>query len=250
MTPNPRPTSNSRALRALDRAVHASAALPALHVKDGTVEALKWLALVLMTGDHVNTYLLDGALPFLFKAGRLAMPIFVFVIAYNLARPGTLARGVYGRTLLRLTVFGAVAAAPLHFLQQTYAPWWPLNIMFTLAVMALIMLLIERAGRWDHAAAGVVFFVGGSLVDYFWPAIMMGLGVWLYAKRPSWMAGLLALLGWAALWFINDTHWALAAIPLIIAMSRLDLRVPRLRWAFYVYYPLHLALLALMRVVH
>ena len=25
-----------------------------LHVPDGTVEALKWLALALMTGDHVN----------------------------------------------------------------------------------------------------------------------------------------------------------------------------------------------------
>lgn len=56
-----------------------------LHVPDGTVEALKWLALALMTGDHVNKYLFNGTLPFLFEAGRLALPIFVFVLAYNLA---------------------------------------------------------------------------------------------------------------------------------------------------------------------
>jgi hypothetical protein len=50
-----------------------------LHVPNGTVEALKWLALALMTGDHVNKYLFNGTLPFLFEAGRLALPIFVFV---------------------------------------------------------------------------------------------------------------------------------------------------------------------------
>ena len=32
----------------------ASADRPALQVSDGTIEALKWLALALMTLDHVN----------------------------------------------------------------------------------------------------------------------------------------------------------------------------------------------------
>ncbi|MDK3025103.1 TraX family protein [Cupriavidus taiwanensis] len=31
--------------------------MKSLHVPDGTVEALKWIALALMTGDHVNKYL-------------------------------------------------------------------------------------------------------------------------------------------------------------------------------------------------
>ena len=57
---------------------------------DGTIEGLKWLALVLMTGDHVNKYLFNATLPVLFEAGRIALPLFVFVLAYNLARPGTL----------------------------------------------------------------------------------------------------------------------------------------------------------------
>jgi len=76
--------------------------MKALRIPDGTVEALKWLALVLMTGDHVNKYLFNATLPVLFEAGRVALPLFVFVLAYNLARPGTLERGVYGRTMSRL----------------------------------------------------------------------------------------------------------------------------------------------------
>ena len=83
-----------------------------LHVPDGTVEALKWIALALMTGDHVNKYLFNGTLPFLFEAGRLALPLFVFVLGYNLARPGAFERGAYTRTMKRLAVFGAVASVP------------------------------------------------------------------------------------------------------------------------------------------
>ena len=56
---------------------------------------MKWLALVLMTGDYVNKYLFNGTLPRLFNAGRVTLPLFVFVLAYNLARPDTLERGVY-----------------------------------------------------------------------------------------------------------------------------------------------------------
>lgn len=70
----------------------SSWSLPRLFVADGTVEGLKWLGLLLMTGDHVNKYLFNGTLPFLFEAGRLAMPIFVFVLAFNLARPGQIGR--------------------------------------------------------------------------------------------------------------------------------------------------------------
>ncbi|WP_010101405.1 TraX family protein [Verminephrobacter aporrectodeae] len=69
------------------------AAPPRLVVADGTCEGLKWLALALMTGDHVNKYLFNATLPVLFEAGRLALPIFVFVLACNLARPGTCPAG-------------------------------------------------------------------------------------------------------------------------------------------------------------
>jgi hypothetical protein len=34
----------------------------------------------------------------------------------------------------------------------------------------------------------------------------------------------------------------------LLAASRIDLRVPRLRFVFYVYYPLHLAALWLIRI--
>ena len=85
---------------------------PRLELSSGALEALKWLALLLMTLDHVNKHLLHASVPELFAAGRLALPLFGFVLGYNLARPGALVGGVYSRTARRLALFGSIASVP------------------------------------------------------------------------------------------------------------------------------------------
>ena len=89
--------------------------MKALRIPDGTVEALKWLALVLATGDHVNKYLFNATLPVLFEAGRVALPLRV---RHGL-QPGPAGHartlGV-GRTMSRLAMFGALASR---------CPSWP-----------------------------------------------------------------------------------------------------------------------------
>ncbi|RYF00853.1 MAG: hypothetical protein EOO77_33545, partial [Oxalobacteraceae bacterium] len=55
------------------------------------------------------------------------------------------------------------------------------------------------------------------------------------------------LAGWslaiAALYVINRSLWALAALPLIFAAPHVKISVPRAGRLFYVYYPAHLAAL-------
>jgi len=223
-------------------------ALPQLAISSGTIEALKWLALLFMTGDHVNKYLLNDTVPVLFDAGRLTMPLFVFILAYNLARPRTFERGGYQRTMIRLAVFGALATPAFIALGGLLAGWWPLNIMFTLLVLTLALFLIRRGGNANAIAAGVVIVVGGSSVEFWWPAIIFGVAVWFYARRPSMTALLVALLACASLAIINRNMWALAALPIIAAAARVDLRCPRWKWAFYAYYPAHLTALWLIRI--
>ena len=220
--------------------------LPRLVLSDGTLEALKWLGLILMTGDHINKYLFNGTLPMLFETGRLALPLFVFVLAYNLARPHTLEYGVYRRTMIRLVIFGGLATPAFIALGGLrFGGVWPLNIMFTLLAFTATACLIEK-GR--ILIAGLVFLAGGGLGEFLWPAITFGLAIWSYRKRPTWTAAAVALIACATLWFINHNMWALAALPVIMLATRFDLRVPRLRLFFYGYYPLHLALLLLIRI--
>ncbi len=221
---------------------------PPLLLTDGTIEALKWLALLIMTGDHVNKYLFNATLPALFELGRLALPIFVFVLAYNLARPGLFKRGAYPRTMKRMALSGAAASVPFIALGGLGGGWWPLNIMFTLLVITATLYLLERGGHGHLLAAAMVFLVGGGMVEYWWPAIILGLAVCSYRKRPTWTAAGLALLALTALWFINGNLWALAAVPLLPIAACLDLPIPRLRWVFYAYYPLHLGTLWLIRI--
>ena len=58
---------------------------------EGSLEAIKWAALILMVFDHTNKYLYAERLPVVFQLGRIVMPMFGFVLAYNLARPDALA---------------------------------------------------------------------------------------------------------------------------------------------------------------
>ncbi|KWF77612.1 conjugal transfer protein TraX [Burkholderia diffusa] len=199
-----------------------------------------------MTVDHVNKYLLHDAVPAMFDAGRLTMPIFGFVLAYNLSRPDTLARGVYGRTMKRLALFGTLATPAFIGLGGLLAGWWPLNIMFMLLVATGAMYLVERGGAWCLTAAVAVFLVGGSSVEFWWPALTYCMAAWWYCRRPGWAALLLWVAACASLWVINSNLWALAALPLVFAASRVDVRVPRWRYAFYAYYPAHLTALWLI----
>ena len=220
--------------------------LPRLIVTDGTVEALKWLALILMTGDHLNKYLFNGTLPGLFETGRLALPLFICVLAYNLARPHALECGVYRRTMIRLVVFGGLATPVFIALGGIqFGGFWPLNIMFTLLVFTATACLVEQGRFWS---AGFVFLIGGGLGEFLWPAILFGLAIWSYCKKPSVRAASIALIACTSLWFINHNMWALAALPILLLATQFDFRVPRLRLFFYGYYPLHLALLFLIRI--
>jgi len=221
---------------------------PHLVISDGTIEALKWLALLLMTVDHVNKFLFNGTNDAAFAAGRIALPLFVFSLAYNLARPGILERGVYPRTMRRLAVFGVLTMPAFAALGGVLAVWHPLNIMFTLLALTSTIYLVDRRTVGSYVAAAVVFLAGGAAVEYWWPALAFGLAVWWYCKQPSAMTLAVGLTALLALWFINSNLWSLAAVPIIVAASLIKLRMPRLRWVFYAYYPLHLFALCLIRI--
>lgn len=231
------------------RALAANAKLkthtPPLDVADGTLEALKWIALVLMILDHTNKFLYRGQLPVLFELGRLVLPIFGFVLAYNLTRPGALARGVHLRMMTRLAVVGALAT-PLF---NTMVGWWVLNILFLLLLTVAIVFFVERGGNANKTIAAVLFVLGGACVEFWWLGLACCLTAWMYCRQPSVKRLLWWSLATGALVFINQNLWSLVAIPLLWVASHIDVTVPRARWAFYALYPLHLLALLVVQQV-
>lgn len=199
-------------------------------------ELLKWLAVILMTGDHVAKVIYGGYVPGLSEAGRVAFPLFALVMAYNLAQPGA----DVGKSVRRLALWGVIAQ-PVHALAFGY--WLPLNILLTFALCAAAVHAVNQRGWVALAAFGLAALVLPAFVDYQW------FGVWFvllayFAVREKSPGALIA--AFVPLCVFNGNLWALVAIPVAVSLSRASWPVPRGRWAFYGYYVAHLACIGLL----
>lgn len=197
----------------------------------GAREALKWIALLLMTGDHVAKVVFGGYVPVLSELGRIAFPVFALVMACNLAQPGA----DTGKSIRRLLLWGAIAQ-PLHML--AFGHPLPLNILLTFAVAALAVLALAQGRPWLMLLAGGLL---PALVDYQWVGVALVVLGWIGFRNRVWWLPLPAL---AALCWHNGNGWALLAVPLLLALAKVRWRLPRWRWSFYLYYVGHLAILA------
>lgn len=234
-----------------------------LKVKDSTIEAIKWLAILLMTIDHINSYLIlpitGKPYELLFNMGRVAFPLFALVIGYNLARPRTNKneRKAILDALLRLTVFGAISMLPYYF--ATGGRVLPLNIMYTLALgTALIYSLRVAADKESRLARYVIYFFThlafaalAWLGEFSFYGVALIVTAWLLFRYSSAFALLLTLTLIFLLQAVNGTYWAIAAIPIFIFGYFVEVKIPRInKYAFYAYYPLHLGLIAAAVALH
>lgn len=215
-----------------------SSALPNLTINSGTIEAIKWFALVSMVLDHFNKYVLHESVVAFFNFGRLAMPLFMFVMAFKLARVTDI--DAFRRTSKRLAIYGVIASIPFVALGGLAWGWWPLNIMFTMLVAAMVMYFVEYGGTRNKSLGIALFIVGGAVVEFWWPALAICLAAWPYCKKPNWPALVTWVLAVLSLVVINQNYWALASFLIIFSAPYLSFNVPRMRQFFYIFYPAHL----------
>ncbi|MEN5339931.1 TraX family protein [Stenotrophomonas sp. TWI143] len=222
----------------------------------GGRELLKWLALVLMTGDHIVTVFGLGYVPGVSQLGRVAFPVFALVMAYNLAQPGADA----AKSARRLALWGLVAspAAVLAFGQAL-----PFNVLLTFAAAAGCIWALERR-HW--ALAALLCFAAPVALDYTWPGVWLVLAAWAWFKnhgrRMHFLLGswdfrrqrlylVLPIWVWACMGLLclyNGNGWALLAMP-VMALGEVSARVPRAGRVFYVYYVGHLTLLVVLAAI-
>ena len=231
-------------------------ALLDLRVGNGALEALKWFAVALMTADHVNKYLFNESSAIVFAAGRVVMPVFAFVLAFNLARPNAFERGVHLRVMVRLAVFAAVATGPFVALGGLISGWYPLNILWMLFVATSAIYMFERNERcargnhWWAFAAVATIAIGGAFVEFWWLGVCLVVFAWCYLKRPSAWAALCWFLSLLTLSVVNGNYWAAAAVvPLAVAMQSGQVTLPRAGGFCYFYYPLHLAMIYALKMI-
>lgn len=224
---------------------------------------LHLLAMGLMLCDHICLALMPDRL-WMTCVGRLAFPIFAFLVAEGFVR--TRSRARYAR---RLLIFALISEVPFDLLAAG-RPVYPFhqNVLWTFLIALGCMQLLEWAKADPRPAARFVLSAGAVLggflagtafmVDYFGPGVWTVL-VFYFFRGDGWRQRLGQLL---CLLFLNG--WLLAgqtvlpgglALPIqafaVLALPFIWLYRGRqgphgraVRWLFYGFYPAHLLVLA------
>lgn len=221
-------------------------AMPDFVLSSGTVEALKWIAVVLMSIDHVNRFILHDSVSNMYALGRLAMPIFAFTLAYHLAQPGAFANGMHLRIIRRLAFFAIISSIPYIALNKLIQGWWPLNILFAFLVGTGLLALLESSTKYRNALAFLLFILGGAIVEFWWAGLGVFFFSWRYVRSPNWIDFSGLVIAMFLLGNINGDQWAMVSLPVIFVAPYIKINIPRLKHVLYVYYPIHLTFLWLI----
>ena len=199
-----------------------------------------------MTIDHIYA-ILYPELTFLHIIGRLAFPLFAYLIVLGVE--STKKPRKYMITLLS---FALISQIP-YFLAFDIQPFARLNILFTLflGAMTLYFYIKKSPIAFIPLLLSIIFPTEGS---YY--VVLMIVGMKLLKETPK--LGILALFAVNIQFLlIPDIQLlSLFAVPLIFlhikSWLKMEIIIPKnyfyyslRKYVFYVYYPLHLALLYL-----
>lgn len=207
-----------------------------------------------MVIDHIGAVLLppDVAQPLRF-IGRIAWPLFAFLMAYNVA-----VRGHDPRRYLRpLLLWGLIAQLPHYLALGRFV----VSILGTLFLAACALTLLQRAGVAPgtgpapasrlapaYLVSGLVgVFLLSSVVEYGPMGVALVLTLWWAVGSGSPQAWLLAAVA-TALVNYPWANWpaALIALPIMFLVGRSRLRLPRSGWLPWLFYPAQLLILWLV----
>lgn len=226
--------------------------------------ALKRIAVITMLIDHIGvaffcvfTSSYDGSAAFagadviyqvLRIVGRTSFPIFCFLLVEGFWHTRSVVK-----YLARLLVFALLSEVPFDL--AFYDKVWDItmqNVFFTLFFGVLAMAAIrlgEKKTKW-FAYVGVL---GAALcmlaahllrTDYAWKGVLLILVFYVLRSQRT----LSALAGYATMCLALKDSWGFPAFFLIFGYN--GEKGKNLKYFFYVFYPVHLLLLAGIRILY
>ena len=215
---------------------------------------LKLIAMLSMLIDHVGVFLFPSILVFR-MIGRIAFPIFAYMIAEG-------CRHTRNRTRYLAGIAGLGTVCQIVMTVMTNSHHMGILLTFSLAILVIYATDAFLAEQTLVRAIGMTLVIGGAVffstvmpliprfhgfkMDYDVFGIL--LPVLLYyanGRRPKLISATALLLIYALL--TNYVQFfALFAIPLLFLYDGTRGRA-RLKYLFYVFYPLHLAVIYLIK---
>jgi hypothetical protein len=216
-------------------------------------ELLKIIAIVTMVLDHVAAILYPDLL-ILHIIGRLAFPLFAYLVMLGVE--STKKPRKYMATLL---LFAVISQVP-YYLAFDIQPFERLNILFSLFLSAVTIYFYNKQSPLAFVPLLLSVFL---MVEGSYYVVLTAVGMKLLKDRPK--IGVLALVALNLQFlFFSDVETqiqilSLMAVPLIflhinnklkkeILIPENSLAYSTRKYFFYVFYPLHLALLFLIKL--
>lgn len=233
-----------------------------------TSSQLKWIAIIAMTVDHVTDLMYPSfpaePLPVaLHIIGRLTAPLMWFFLAEGYHYTHNVKR-----YLLRLGVFAVLShfaycfAFGIDMLPFRSGIFNQTSVMYPLFVAVLILWLQDTEfQRLRPAAKNVlIFFLIWSAFPADWSCIAVLAPVAIYRNRGNLKRQTAAMMGWVCVYaavsffFVNRAYgvvelFAFLVYPLMKRYNGQRGGGEGLKWFFYLYYPAHLVLIGIARIL-
>ena len=222
------------------------------------------IAIISMTVDHIGALLLSGDAAMICRAiGRLAFPVFCFLLVEGYTHTRR-----FAGYLLRLGVFALLCEPIYDYTFFRRVPAWQDQNIFVLLFLGLLMLfLLDKTARFCSEKPwklidrkGVTAFLQCAVLATF-----AALAVFLRANYGIYGMVVIAIFyllrtnpvlrAMAFIIVVCVTHWQDGWIPFAALMALVPMgmysgeRGYKLKYTFYIYYPLHLLLIAQLMIV-
>lgn len=208
---------------------------------------LKMIAFASMVVDHVG-YVFFPEMGFMRIIGRLAFPIFAFLVAEGVYRTKDLKK-----YLLRM--LGAAIVTEVIFDLAFYGQWFHIghqNVMFTFSLVIAGYMLMEKLShnqkdlKW-LVAFGVAFLGSMLRVDHGMFGIMIVM-VFILMRDQKYYKFLLAALIMVSYTLLGSQYYAFSALAIPLLYLYDNRQGIRAKYLFYVLYPGHLLVIFLIQV--
>ncbi|WP_167957284.1 TraX family protein [Anaerosporobacter faecicola] len=237
-----------------------------------TANMIKVIAIVAMVIDHITwkyipTASLQGQL--LHVIGRLTAPIMAFFVAEGFYHTRNLKRYV-----LRMFVFSLISYLPYQFYEYgelfhglrggSFVTLLTNSVIFSL-LLGLLSLVVWYKTNWKRwikiTAVGLLCIMASTsdwaLIDVLW-VFFIGINHGNFKEQMKALAAvglitngsmiLVVLLSGDAYWWQNLCQLGvIGAIPVLSLYNGKLGKSKNMKWLFYIFYPLHLTILAFIR---
>ena len=211
------------------------------------VTALKLIAVVSMLIDHIG-YVFFPSVKLLRIIGRLAMPIYCFCVSEGLIH--TRSRKAY---LLRVSIFALISELPYDMAFNGRFEFKDQNVMFTFIFAILGIDIGEFILEKNRSSAAQFFALIASLLfaalaqvihtDYGIFGVVLVYMFYFFRSLPVFRILVSALFVTVTCWGKRELYCLPAFILLMLYNGQ---RGAGFKYLFYSFYPVHLAVLALL----